>query len=32
MAIIGHIEAKWSIRIIVDAYKIEDEDIMVKLS
>lgn len=26
MSIIGHIEAKWSIRIVVDAYKIADED------
>ena len=30
MSIIGHIEAKWNIRIIVDAYKI-DEEIMVKI-
>ena len=26
MSIIGHIEAKWNIRIMVDAYKVEDED------
>ena len=26
VAIIGHIEAKWNINIIVDAYKIEDEE------
>lgn len=32
MAIIGHIEAKWNINIIVDAYKIEDsEDIQLML-
>ena len=26
ISIIGHVEAKWSIRIIVDAYKIEDSE------
>ena len=31
IAIIGHVEAKWSIRIIVDAYKIASEDIMIRL-
>lgn len=30
ISIIGHIEAKWSIRIMVDAYKI-DEEVMVKI-
>ncbi len=30
MAIIGHIEAKWSISIIVDVYKI-DEEVMIKI-
>jgi len=28
IAIIGHVEAKWSIRIIVDAYKTDGEVIM----
>ena len=31
ISIIGHIEAKWNVRIIVDAYKIEEEDIQVLL-
>lgn len=31
IAIIGHVEAKWSIRIIVDAYKIADEDVMIRI-
>lgn len=32
LAIIGHIEAKWNINIIVDAYKVEDlEDIQLML-
>jgi len=26
LCIIGHIETKWALRIIVDAYKTEDED------
>ena len=26
IAIIGHVEAKWNIRIIVDAYKAENEE------
>ncbi len=30
IAIIGHVEAKWSINIIVDAYKI-NEEIMLKI-
>ena len=28
ISIIGHVEAKWSIRIIVDAYKVDDEVIV----
>ena len=31
IAIIGHVEAKWNIRIIVDAYKIANEDVMIRL-
>ena len=30
IAIIGHIEAKWNLKIIVDAYKVNDE-VMVKV-
>ena len=31
ISIIGHVEAKWSIRIIVDSYKIDEEDIQVMI-